>query len=223
MPPSEEVGESARGGQRNNPADLRIRKNVYFDDRRCFIFAFFWGIPRKKPCRHRAPMPMRGASTDRQGAARPTHTLYHTFSSSLPHRADVSHVGGTPCAPARVGAVKVSDRDTPFSSPVGYLRGAVLAVPPRPAAFCFQAMDINDDADIRAFWNDLQRTTGSRSSSWDTFAATFEVGSMRRKVAGRRTANRECVQEMLYIASGTGYTLRGCGLTNFFSRSTHYP
>lgn len=66
----------------------------------------------------------------------------------------------------------------------GLLRGEVLAVPPRPAAFCFQAMDINDDADIRAFWDDLQRTTGSRSSSWDTFAATFEVGSMRRRWRG---------------------------------------
>lgn len=34
---------------------------------------------------------------------------------------------------------------------------------------------MSDEADSRAFWDHMQRTTGSRSSSWDTFSATFEV------------------------------------------------
>jgi len=56
-----------------------------------------------------------------------------------------------------------------------------VGVPPRPGVL-FPGMDVNDEANIRAFWDDLQRTNESRSSSWDTFAASFEVG---RCVGGR--------------------------------------
>lgn len=33
----------------------------------------------------------------------------------------------------------------------------------------------DDEADTRAFWDLMQRTTGARSASWDNFSATFEV------------------------------------------------
>lgn len=52
---------------------------------------------------------------------------------------------------------------------------ALLCLLPPAAAFCFEAMETSDEADARAFWDLMQRTTGSRSSSWDTFSATFEV------------------------------------------------
>ncbi|CAM9335695.1 unnamed protein product [Pylaiella littoralis] len=35
--------------------------------------------------------------------------------------------------------------------------------------------EMSDEADCRAFWDHIQRTTGSRSSSWATFSANFEI------------------------------------------------
>ncbi|CAM9390553.1 unnamed protein product, partial [Scytosiphon promiscuus] len=41
----------------------------------------------------------------------------------------------------------------------------------------------SDEADSASFWDHMQRTTGSRSASWDTFSATFETYLRRHYAA----------------------------------------
>ena len=36
-------------------------------------------------------------------------------------------------------------------------------------------MEASDEADARVFWDDVQRNTGARTASWDTFSAMFVV------------------------------------------------
>lgn len=54
-------------------------------------------------------------------------------------------------------------------------------------------MEASDQVDARAFWDDVQATTGARTASWDTFSAMFVVRDEGGGGGGRALLLSECV------------------------------